>query len=160
MQGSDIAAIAFSLSAAMGSMRKALKGIHSSASLLESLEHVSRSDQSLVLQVSLAFSGDCDHCLSFLRHCADYAEIMGALCTLPTSRPASTHLETSHDSRQRAMRSRFETAVVSESSKSALNAQGLSSYRLTRCDFSDQHPPVLSLQARESSRLCTGRPCH
>jgi hypothetical protein len=144
----------------MGSMRKVLSRVHSSASLLESLEHASRSDQSLVLQASLAFSEDCDRCLAFLRRCADYAEIMSALCTLPTSLPASSQPGISHDLGRRAMRSRFEAVVVSESAKSVLNAQGLSSYGLTRCDGSHQsHPPVLLLQVRESSRPCTDGPC-
>jgi hypothetical protein len=83
MQGSlaDIGAIAFSLSLAMGSLGGALKRIRSSASL----EHVSYSGQPLLLRVDLAFSGDCDQCLSFLRRCAEYGEIVTVFSVFPNS---------------------------------------------------------------------------
>ena len=125
MQGVDFGAIAFSLSLAMGSLCRALKRIRSSASLV----HVSYSGLPLLMRVELAFSGDCDQCLSFLRRCTEYGEIVTEFCTFPSSLPTSSHLEDSQDLRERILGFQFETAVVSV--KSVIVVQGLSSYQLT-----------------------------
>lgn len=126
-QGSltDIGAIALSLSLAMGPLGEALKRIRSSASL----EHVSYSGLPLLLQVDLAFSRDCDQCLSFLRCCAEYGEIVTVFSVSPSSSPMSSHLRASQDLRQRALRLQFETTVVSANSVAIV--QGLSSYHPT-----------------------------
>jgi len=125
MQGADIGAIAVSLSLAMGSLCRALKRIRSSASL----EHVSYSGLPLLLRVELAFSGDCDQCLSFLRRCTEYGEIVTEFCTFPSALPTSSHLEDLQELRERILGLQFETTVVS--AKSVVVVQGLSSYQLT-----------------------------
>lgn len=124
MQGptADIGSIASSLSLAMGSLSEDLKRIRSSATF----EHVSHSGLSLVLQVDLAFSGDCDKCLSFVQRCAEYGEIVTTFCALPSSWPMSPHLEASRYLRERISGLRFETTDVSV--KSVVIVKGPSSY--------------------------------
>lgn len=114
----------------MGSLGGALKRIRSSASL----EHVSYSGLALLLQVDLGFSRDCDQCLSFLRRCAEYGEIVTVFSVSPSSSPTSSHLRASQDLRQRALRLQLETTVVS--AKSVVIVQGLSPYQLTTRDAS------------------------
>jgi len=125
MQGAtaDIGSIASSLSSAMGFLSEALKRIRSSATF----EHVSYSGLPLVLQVDLAFSGDCGQCLSFLRRCAEYGEIVTTFCSLHSSWPTYPHLEGSQDLRDRILGLRFKTTVVS--AKGAVIVDGLSSYK-------------------------------
>jgi len=122
--------MASSLSSEMGFLSEALKRIRSSATF----EHVSYSGLPLVLQVDLAFSGDCDQCLSFLRRCVEYGEIVTTFCSLSSSRPTYPHLEGSQDLRDRILGLRFETTVVSP--KCAVIVEGLSSYKQTPCDGS------------------------
>jgi hypothetical protein len=124
MQGADIGTIACSLSLTMGSLCRALKRIRSSASL----EHVSHSGLELLLQVELAFSGDCAQCLSFLRCSTEYGKIVTEFCTFPSPLPTSSHLEGSQDLRERILGLQFETIVVS--GKSVVVVQGLSSYQI------------------------------
>jgi len=107
----------------MGLLCEALKRIR----LSSSLEHVSYLGLSLVLQVELAFSRDCDQCLSFLRCCVEYGKIVTAFGTFPSSLPTSSYLGTSQDLCQCVLGLQFETTVVS--AKSVIIVQGLSLYQ-------------------------------
>jgi hypothetical protein len=65
----DLGELASSLSPTMDTLREALDGILSSDSF-----QYSRLDRASLQTIYLAFEGNCDLCLDFLRHCADYGE--------------------------------------------------------------------------------------
>ncbi len=123
-QEADIGTIASSLSSAMSSVTSALERLPST----NSLKYLS-SCQSSIQRVYLALRGNRDLCLSFLRRCADYGEMVIGWCITFTALPASFRMMASHDLRERIMRLTSETTDVSV--ENVASVQGLSSYQPT-----------------------------
>ena len=108
LQGADLGAIASSLSTTMGSLENALERMFSSASL-----QYSQLGRSSFQRVYIAFAGNSDLCLSFLRHCVDYGEKVFSWRLASISSPTS---DVPHDPPERITVRRPE--VTGESSKS------------------------------------------
>ena len=81
----------------MGSLEDAFERMSSTASLgYSQLGRVS------FQRVYVAFAGNSDICLSFLRHCADYGESVLALRLASIGLPTSSRVDASHDLRERS----------------------------------------------------------
>ena len=96
-QGIDLGAIASSLSSTMGSLEDAFERMLSSASL-----QYSQLGRSSFQRVYIAFAGNSDICLSFLRQCADYGESVLALRLASIGLPTSSRVCASHDLQERS----------------------------------------------------------
>ena len=123
-QRANIGDIASSLSPAMGSLEDTLKLIRSSASLEYSSYSEQRQGLSLLLRVEIAFTRNSSLCLAFLRRCADYQDLVAALCDPPITWCTSSRVGTSYSLCERAMRPPFET--TGNSAENAGGVEGLS----------------------------------
>ena len=120
VQGVDLGAIASSLSPTVGRLGDALERISSSDSL-----KYSQLSLSPFQRVYVAFAGNSDLCLSFLRHCADYGEKVLAWFHPSIGSPTPSRMGAPHDLRERITGLRSEVTGVS--AENAASAQGLSS---------------------------------
>jgi hypothetical protein len=125
MQGADLGGIASSLSPTMGSLGDALERIFSSASV-----HYSQLSRSSLQRVYVAFAGNSDLCLSFLRHCADYGEKVTSWCLASTDSPTCSPVGRA-DLRKRISELQSEETGVSAENAATGSTQGLSSYQST-----------------------------
>ena len=107
LQGIDLGAIASSLSPTMGSLEEALERMSSSTSL-----RYSQSGRLSFQRVYVAFAGNSDICLSFLRRCADYGESVLAWRLVSIGSPSSARVGAldSNDIRKRTKGLRSEVA--------------------------------------------------
>ena len=96
-QGIDLGAIASSLSSTIGSLEDAFERMSSSASL-----QYSQLGRSSFQRVYVAFAGNSDICLSFLRQCTDYGESVLALRLASIGLPTSSRVGASHDLQERS----------------------------------------------------------
>ena len=127
MQGVDLGAVASSLSSTSGSFGEALEHVSSSASL----QHLPLSRRSPFQQVYVTFAANSDLCLSFLRHCADYGEMVFIWCLSFNASPISSRMGISapHDLRERT--TRLLSEVTGISTENVAGVKGLSSYEST-----------------------------
>jgi hypothetical protein len=110
LQGIDLGEIASSLSPTMGSLEDALERMSSSASL-----RYSQLGRSSFQRLYIAFAGNSDICLSFLRRCVDYGESVLAWRLVSIGSPTSSRVGASgsHDLPERTTELRSEVTGVS-----------------------------------------------
>ena len=121
LQGIDLGAIASSLSHTMGFLEDALERMSSSASL-----RYSQSGWSSFQRVYVAFAGNSDICLSFLRRCADYGESVLAWRLDSIGSPTSSRMGASgsYDLRERTTELWSEVTGVSTNGLERLEGVG------------------------------------
>ena len=96
-------------------------------------------------RVYIAFAGNSDLCLSFLRHCADYGEKVMAWHPASAGIPASSHMGAPHDLRERSV-GRSDVTGVSAKTEALEGAGSVgailgSRTHLTHC-LSAEMPPI------------------
>ena len=91
----------------------------------------SRSGQSPIRQVYVAFAANSDLCVSFLRRCADYGEKVVGWHLPSTDLPTLSCVNTPHDLRERTIR--FLAEMMGISVDNVASIQGLS-YQSTPSD--------------------------
>ena len=104
----DLGAIAASLSSTMRFLEDALDRMSSSTSL-----RYSQLGRSSFQRVYVAFAGNSDICLSFLRDCADFGERVLAWRLASIGLPTSSRAGALHDLRERSTGLRSEVTGVS-----------------------------------------------
>ena len=149
MQGVDLEEIASSLSPTIGSLGDALERIFSSASV-----QYSRLSQSSLQRVYVAFAGNSDLCLSFLRHCADYGEKVSSWCLASTDLPACSPVGR-EDLRKQISELQSEESCASAENAATGSTQGLSLYQ---CYLSLTYVGTSVFQGHEDSKIRTERP--
>jgi hypothetical protein len=124
VQGDDLGVIASSLSSTSGSFGEALERMSSSASLQYSPSSLPSFKRGYV-----AFAANSDLCHSFLRHCADYGEMVSTWCLSCDASPISPQVGAPRDLRERT--ARFLSEATGISTENVASFKGLSLYEST-----------------------------
>lgn len=120
MQGADLGAIASSLSSTSSSFGEALERISSTASL-----RYSPLSRPSFQKAYVAFAANSDLCLSFLRRCADYGEMVFTWCHSSNASPISCRVAAPHDLRERTARLLSEATGISTENVASVKGQSL-----------------------------------
>jgi hypothetical protein len=120
-QGVDLGTIASLLSPSLGKLEETLQRVRESASVTFSLMSLGP-----VLQAKLGLTQNSELCLSFLRRCVDFGEIVAGLSGASITYPAFSRLRASNDLQERVMNLMAEPEVVDLSAENDGRSQGLS----------------------------------
>ncbi|KAI9450415.1 hypothetical protein F5148DRAFT_1290819 [Russula earlei] len=137
--GADLGMIASSLSPALGKLEETLQRVQESASVEFSPMSVSP-----VLQAKVGLRQNSGLCLTFLRHCVDFGEIITTLFVTPIINPILSCIRASTGLQERVMALRTEAADIS--AENTTHSPGLRK-------FSSVYKQSLSLQRKTTVGL-------
>ncbi|KAH9961539.1 hypothetical protein BC827DRAFT_1267541 [Russula dissimulans] len=142
-KGVDLGTIASLLSPSLGKLEETLQRVRESASVTFSLMSLGP-----VLQAKLGLTQNSELCLSFLRRCVDFGEIVAGLSGASITYPAFSRLRASNDLQERVMNLMAEPEVVDLSAENDGRSQGARK-------FSSVYKQSLSLQRKATLGLNT-----